>query len=187
VDKHVRVLGVVLAGGKSRRFGQDKAEAIVDGVALLERVIGAIAAQVDELVICGRDWRDLKRIEDHPEPNLGPLGGLNGALAYARNNGFDAVLSVPVDVLPLPDNLLEILESNNPTVFAEQHLIGYWPVCFGEKLDTYLVVPSHRAFRGWLDHVAARKVNEPLRLYNVNSPSDLQAYLDEQVTRVAKK
>ncbi|MFZ3033305.1 MAG: molybdenum cofactor guanylyltransferase [Parvibaculum sp.] len=175
----MRILGAILAGGQSRRFGRDKAEAVIDGVAMLDHVIAGLSPQVDGLVVCGRDWKRVTRVDDRPAADMGPLGGLNGALAHAREGKFDAVMTVPVDVLPLPGNLVELLSGTDASVFAEQHLIGYWPVRFGEMLDLYLATPRNGAFRGWLDHAVARKIEEPLRMHNMNAPEDLKTFLGE--------
>ncbi|MDO8421230.1 MAG: molybdenum cofactor guanylyltransferase [Parvibaculum sp.] len=176
----MKVLGAILAGGQSRRFGQDKAEAIIDGVPMLDHVTAILSKQVDQLVICGRNWRDIERVDDRPKAGMGPLGGLNGALAYASDHAFDAVITVPVDVLPLPANLVELLSGTEPAVFAEQHLIGYWPAHLSGTLDTYLASAGNGAFHLWLDHVAVRKIAEPLPLHNVNSPDDLKRLLDDE-------
>ena len=50
----MRVLGVVLAGGQSRRFGSDKALAEIAGRTLLDRAVATLARQVDTVVVAGR-------------------------------------------------------------------------------------------------------------------------------------
>ena len=180
VDLDMKILGAILAGGRSRRFGQDKAEVVIDGIAMLDHVIASLSIQVDGLVICGRDWKNMTRVEDRPTADMGPLGGLNGAMAYAREQKFDAVVTVPVDVLPLPANLIELLSGQEAAVFAEQHLIGFWPVSLSETLDIYMTSTNGGAFRGWLEHVAVKTIKEPLRLHNVNSPDDLTAFLHRE-------
>ncbi|MEY3659058.1 MAG: hypothetical protein RL425_1819, partial [Pseudomonadota bacterium] len=80
-------LGLILAGGQSTRFGSDKAAALYQGRPLIDHVADALRPHVDALAVAGRDWPDLIRIEDAPEPGLGPLGGLLGGLIYADQNG----------------------------------------------------------------------------------------------------
>ncbi len=41
--------GLILAGGRSRRFGEDKARHVVDGRAMIEHVVEAVAAVADFL------------------------------------------------------------------------------------------------------------------------------------------
>jgi molybdopterin-guanine dinucleotide biosynthesis protein A len=127
----MRLLGALIAGGASRRFGSDKALATIGGVSLIEHARGALEAQVDELVLCGRPSNRMRWISDRPAPGLGPLGGLNAALPDARARGYDAVVTVPVDVFPLPLDLVGRLGLSGPCVFATQHLIGLWPADLG--------------------------------------------------------
>lgn len=53
----------------------------MDGIPLLQRVRRALSSQVDQIVVCGRAWPGLTRVDDLPIAGLGPLGGLAGALA----------------------------------------------------------------------------------------------------------
>src|SRR2546423_14953878 len=101
----MRVLGAVLAGGRSSRFGSDKAAALIDGRPMLDWVIEALAPQVDEILICGREAPGRICVADRPRTDLGPLGGLNAALQHAAANGFDAVLSAPCDTPRLSADL----------------------------------------------------------------------------------
>lgn len=48
------LLGAIIAGGMSRRFGSDRAMAQIDGIALLDHVHAALKAQVDDIVILFR-------------------------------------------------------------------------------------------------------------------------------------
>ncbi|MCA1196424.1 NTP transferase domain-containing protein [Sphingomonas sp. R647] len=83
----MRLLGALIAGGASRRFGSDKALATIGGVSLIDHPRGVLEAQVDDLVLCGRPSNRMRWISDRPAPGLGPLGGLNAALADARARG----------------------------------------------------------------------------------------------------
>jgi molybdopterin-guanine dinucleotide biosynthesis protein A len=168
----MRVLGAILAGGKSRRFGSDKAQARYEGQCLMTHCIAALRGQVDDLVVCGREWPGLVSLPDRPIADAGPLGGLNAALHYP---GFDAVLCVPVDVHPLPDNLRAMLEGNEARVLASQHAIGFWPTRLGAALDAHLE-RGHRAIGGWIAHTGAVRVPDAeLALVNINTRADLSA------------
>jgi molybdopterin-guanine dinucleotide biosynthesis protein A len=169
-----RYLGAIIAGGQSRRFGSDKALAMIEGKPMLDHVVAALRPQVDHIVICGRDWPGLERIEDQPGPGLGPIGGLNAALHHGAVQGFDAVITVPVDVLPLPGDLLTRLAGDGPAVFAEQHLIGYWPAALAPKLDRW-VADGHLSIWSWIEAAQARRVADPEGLANINFRADLQS------------
>ena len=87
-----RVLGAVLAGGRSSRFGSDKAAATWKGRSLAEHAAALIAQHVDRVVTVGPG-----DIPDLPEPGLGPLGGIAGALDHAAGQGFTSVLTIGCD------------------------------------------------------------------------------------------
>ncbi|KAB1192006.1 NTP transferase domain-containing protein [Haloferax sp. MBLA0076] len=112
-----RVAGVVLAGGRSRRFGEtDKALAHLDGVPLVRRTAGRVMQASDELVLnCRREQAsaledacaDLApRMAIDTDPDTGPLGGIRTGLAAT-----DAPLSAVVACdMPFVDpGLLELL------------------------------------------------------------------------------
>lgn len=177
-----KLLGAVIAGGKARRFGRDKAAEPIDGRAMIDHVVDALRPQVDAIVICGRDWPGLERIEDRPEPDLGPLGGLNAALHHGADHGFDAVLSVPVDVLPLPPDLVARLseglaegrgEERQAAVLEHQHLIGLWPVALAPQLDTHLAGDNDGSLRQWFGKAQPLRVPEPPGLRNINRIDDM--------------
>ncbi|MDX3899032.1 MAG: molybdenum cofactor guanylyltransferase [Sphingobium sp.] len=166
------ILGAVLAGGRSRRFGGDKALAEIDGKPMIAHIIDALGPQVDALVMCGRDWPGLERIEDRPEEGLGPLGGLNAALHHALTRGHAGVLCVPVDVLPLPGDLAVRLAGDGAAVFARQHAVGYWPARLAPLLDDMLA-SGERRIEALIAAAGARRVEERFAMRNINRPEDL--------------
>jgi molybdopterin-guanine dinucleotide biosynthesis protein A len=179
----MRLLGAIIAGGGSRRFGGDKAAAVLDGRALIDHVVSALAPQVEDLVICGRDWSGMVTVTDRPTTDLGPLGGLCGALHYAAANRFDAVLTAGCDVLPLPD--LSGLTGPTAAVIEGQHLFGFWPVALTAVLDRHLADQPDRSIRQWVIISGARTVACTRNFYNLNTRNDLKLYseLDQRELR----
>ena len=84
------VSGVVMAGGKSRRFGQDKAQVRLMGQPLLFRVAELLATVCQELIVVGPPERKLllpeARVIQDSFPDAGPLSGLHAALNRARHH-----------------------------------------------------------------------------------------------------
>jgi molybdenum cofactor guanylyltransferase len=181
----MKLLGAVLAGGASTRFGSDKAIACVAGTPLLDHVIAALACQVDAMAIVGRDWRGLARIDDLPAAGLGPLGGLCGALAYATAQGFDAVLCVPCDTLGLPPDLATRLLPG-PAVALGQRSIGVWPARLAPVLLARLTNGDTGAIRRWASDCAAREVDCG-RLHNINHPDDLDQPRSRAIVRASTR
>ena len=162
------ILGAVLAGGRSTRFGSDKALAVLGGETLLARAIACLRAQCDAIVVVGRE----DGIPDWPAPDMGPLGGLAAALRYAGRNGFDAVLSLSVDAQGLPDDLVERL-SPAPAYVASQPVIGLWPVSALPVLEAILNGTGKHSLRALAEGCGARGVELPVPPANINSPEDL--------------
>lgn len=164
------VLGAILAGGWSSRFGSDKALAQWRGRALLDHVVDAIVPHVDAIVVCGRD------LPDRPAPDLGPLGGINAALAYAATQGFDRVVTAPCDTPVLSSRLLATLAAaREATVVTELPVIGSWPATLAPHLDAWLADGHDRSVRTWAAAVDAKPLvvaREDLPR-NINRPADL--------------
>lgn len=172
------VLGAVLAGGQSRRFGSDKAVATWRGRPLIDHVIASLRSQVDTLLICGREWHREMWTPDHPRPDLGPLGGINAALAHAARHDMDYVLTVPCDVPTLPPALLrQLISCEGPTCLSELPVIGIWPATFAERLDRHLTCSNKRSMREWTALIGAREISlaDGVTLPNINRMTDLEA------------
>lgn len=98
-------LGVVLAGGESRRYGEPKALVPVCGVRIIDRVIAALREVTDEVILSANEpelFEDL-RLPAYPDerPELGPLAGIQTALLRARDADRPGILAVACD-MPFP-------------------------------------------------------------------------------------
>lgn len=168
------VLGAVLAGGRSRRFGSDKANALLEGRRLIDRVIDGLAPQVDTVIVCGREISERVSVPDRPVADLGPLGGLNAALHYALAHGYEAVVSVSCDAPFLPTDLAPRLAEAGATAFLSNlPVIGRWPSSLAELLEDHLATSADRSMRLWATVAGARPIHVG-ELANVNTPADLQ-------------
>jgi molybdenum cofactor guanylyltransferase len=167
------ILGAILAGGQSSRFGSDKAVATLHGERLIDLARAALARQCDEVAIVGRD----NGIPDWPAPGLGPLGGIAGALRHAQANGHHLVLTCGVDSIGLPDDLIEQL-SHAPAYVVGQPVVGLWPVEALPALETRLANPGSHSMRAFADEIGARAVQIDT-LANINTRADLAA-LEQQ-------
>ncbi len=168
----MRLLGAILAGGQSRRFGSDKAEALFEGRKLIDHVADALRPQVAELVVAGRQWPGMQMVADMPAAGIGPLGGLAGALDHAWRHDFDAVLSSGCDVIGLPTNLSALL-GIGPAIVEDMPIIGLWPVSARKTLIDWLADPQNRSVYRFADHISARRVELEAPLRNINRSDDL--------------
>lgn len=167
----MRILGAILAGGQSTRFGSDKAMAMLpDGRTLMDHAIATLRPHVAEIVVCGRAGG----LPDRPAPGLGPLGGLNAALHHARARGFDGVLSSGCDMPAYPAEAPALLIGPSAAALSDQPLIGWWPASLAAELDAHLAEENSRSIRGWLARVGGRAIDAPgITPPNINRPGDL--------------
>ena len=160
-------LGAVLAGGRSSRFGSDKALAMLDGRTLLDHALAALRPHCDAVIVVGRG-----EIADWPRADMGPLGGIAGALIHAADQGFDRVLTAPVDCVRLPDDLRTLLEPA-PAFIETQPVIGLWPVASIDDLRAILEDGHDLAVRAYARRIGARAVSSDFVPPNINSTADL--------------
>lgn len=166
------ILGAIFAGGAARRFGSDKAAAMLGGQALIEHVAERLSSQCDALVVVGRAWPGLANIADAPAPGLGPLGALAGALVHACQTGHAFVLTSGCDLPDLPRDLARRL-APAPAIVEGQPLLGLWEARQAATLIAWLESGGDRSMRGWIAHIGARRVTLGERLSNINTLADL--------------
>jgi molybdopterin-guanine dinucleotide biosynthesis protein A len=196
------IVGVVLAGGLSRRMGGgDKALRLLNGRPVLAHVIDRLAGQVDRLVINAHGdparWAPfgLTVLADPVEGHPGPLAGVLAALDHvAAREGPDAlVLSVPVDGPFLPLDLANRLRAARAEAGAaiacaasggRMHAVhALWPVALRGALRQALIDDGVRKVAAFVEahpHVAVEWAGDAARpgedaFFNLNTPEDWAA------------
>lgn len=169
-------MGALIAGGRATRFGSDKALALLAGRPLIGWAADVLAPFVADTVVCGRGWADLRVVADVPGPDLGPLGGLAGALLDAEARGYDAVVSIGCDMPWVPEGLVAGLVAARPAWCADAPVLGCWPVDLAQGLRAHLVAGGDRSVRRWGAGVGGVAVAAPAPLPNLNTPVDLTVY-----------
>lgn len=161
------ILGAVLAGGQSSRFGSDKALAALGGRTLLERAVASLETQCDAVIVVGRG-----DVADRPRAGMGPLGGINAALHHAASNNYAEVLTCGVDCGGLaPDTLTELAPA--PAYAADQPVIGLWPASAAPALDAFLATDAKHSMRAFAEMIGARPVTLSAKTANINTREDL--------------
>lgn len=167
-----RILGAVLAGGKSSRFGGDKATALLAGQPLINHAVAALSAWCDAVVITGRAEGPAPCLPDWPEPDMGPLAGLAAALRHAQAEGYAAVLSCGVDSPGLPQDLPALL-GPAPACLADQPVIGLWPATAFDIAETILLGSGRHSMKALAEALSARQISLSTPLANINYRDDL--------------
>lgn len=112
---HLKITGVVLAGGQGRRMGGvDKGLQLLNGRPMIAHVIERLAPQVEDIVINANQNREAYAAFGHPvvpdaiEGYAGPLAGLHAGLQAATQ---PLVVTAPCDSPFLPADLVARLAS----------------------------------------------------------------------------
>lgn len=111
----IEIGGIILAGGKSRRMGRDKAFLALGGQSLIEIVIERVRAVAAEVIIVTnaplRYAHLAARLVRDIYPGVGTLGGIHAGLTAARH---DHALVVGCDMPFLNPSLLTYMASLAP-------------------------------------------------------------------------
>src|SRR4051812_40718043 len=103
----------ILAGGKSERFGSDKARAVLEGKPLVVRVAESLMPIASSVTVVAREddqYGDLElRTVGDLQPGLGPMGGLLTALTL---DAGPWVLIAACDLVGIQRAWLESLAKN---------------------------------------------------------------------------
>lgn len=166
------ILGAVLAGGQSSRFGSDKALALLHGETLIARAVDMLSGWCEKVVVVGREEAPAPTLPDWPRAGMGPLGGIAAALHDARDEGYDAVLTCGVDSLGLPEELPELL-APAPSFLADQPVVGLWPIGAIGKIETILRGEGRHSIKAFAEAIGARAVAVRTASTNINTPADL--------------
>ena len=195
----MNIVGVLLAGGLSRRMGGgDKTLRLLAGRPLLDRVIERMRPQVAALVLnANGDPARFARyrlpvVADSVADFAGPLAGILAGLDWAAGSRPDCplVASIPTDAPFLPRDLIARLVAGMKEAGAElacaasggqpHPVIGLWPVRLRDDLRRALVDEEIRKVDMWtaryklatVDFLADAAGVDPF--FNANRPDDLE-------------
>jgi len=189
---------IILAGGRSTRFGGDKGSLSLGGKALIEHVCGRVGSVAKEVVIAVRSERQKEiysrvvrscsfSLDD--SSRSGPLSGLSSGLK--RVTGMKVVV-VGCDMPFVSPELIRLLFELSPEYDA---VIPRWPSGYLEPLHSVYDVDScrvaiHKALRSgrsdmramisalarilYVSTEAIRNVDSEFRMFvNINTRKDL--------------
>ena len=180
----------ILAGGRSARFGSDKARAELDGDPLIVRVASAAAARATRVTVVAdrpEKYADLglTTIAD-ARPGLGPLSGLHSAMADCRAQPAPDpwLICLPCDLVSLKarwlDRLIDSLADDVDV--AAYHDDRWHPLIAAYRTDLLPVVEDRlqgkdRSLHGLIEAVRHRAIPPPPdwpKTIQVNTLEDLR-------------
>nr|WP_035717059.1 MULTISPECIES: molybdenum cofactor guanylyltransferase [Gordonia] len=196
------IAALVLAGGRSRRMGSDKAALDWEGEPMLARVVRVVSQRCDPvLVVAGETsaaFRGVDDIRDRAAPGIdsskvhwvtdeqegtGPLGGLVAGLSAAAAAGaeyaFVCATDMPLIAPELIDELRLGMTGSTQAVIArdaqrDHPMAGIYRTDAAAQIAD-LVASGERRMLGAIEALNTHRVgvSEPDWLVNVNAPEDL--------------
>lgn len=189
----MRIAGLLLAGGRSRRFGSEKSVAPFGAGLLMDLPLAALNAVCGRVAVSVRQGSGaeahaavlgLPRLIDASDDPEGPLAGIRRGIDWAEETGFDWLAVAPCDAPTLKpaqyEMLMRAIDDGAPAALGVtdqglEPLVSVWPVVGGRRaLAEALAGRTHPAIRTVLQTMGAATVR--LQGYdgrNVNAPEDL--------------
>jgi molybdopterin-guanine dinucleotide biosynthesis protein A len=189
------MIGSVLAGGKSRRFGRNKAVEILEGERLIERQVRILRSLFPEVMIVSNTpelYLDLNvtTVAD-VVPGRGPLGGIYTGLLFAQGDSiFVSACDMPFLQLPVIRRMVDLFPGHDVVVprlgeYLEPLHGIYSPRCLPhikrmldrEELQVIRFFPSLKV--AYLDEEDIRRLDPAgLSFFNINTPEDLERAME---------
>ena len=188
------ILGVVLAGGKSQRFGQDKSQVKLQDKLLINYILNEIESEFVETLIIANEsinFMQSKKISITKDfkGGLGPLGGVLTAMKWIKekNKKYKWISTFPTDTpfftkkelnfffenININESKLFFIKSKN----TRHNIFGLWSLDLMERLE-YDLLKGDRKVEVWADSVGVSVVNieykEPDPFFNINTEEDLK-------------
>ena len=188
-----RVFGLVLAGGRSSRFGSDKAAAVLAGRTLLTHALERLRASCETAAVSAGSGSPADAIaqalgapvlHDPSGFPAGPLSGVCAGLAWAEAGGATLLATTPCDLPLAPDDLVARLRAAmgpDDAAAVARSPDGLQPLCMvirtalHAELARRLEAGEHPAVQAWLREAGVREVafGDADGFLNINSREDL--------------
>ena len=190
------ILAVVLAGGQSKRFGEDKNQAKLGNLTLLEHVLAKVTKKFEKTLIISNQNLNIKTLNsitivpDCIQGNLGPLVGVLTSMKWIKKNNkqYQWVATFPSDTpffdtsiiekykskINLNESLLYFVKSNQ----KRHNIFGLWSVKLMDTLENDLINNNFRKVEEWADKIGVETINiksdkfDPF--FNINTKTDLE-------------
>jgi molybdopterin-guanine dinucleotide biosynthesis protein A len=185
------VVGIVIAGGRSVRFGGEKAAAVLAGKPLLMWAALRLQRSCRSVAINARSGTEaealasragLSVLHDAEGDPQGPLAGVKAGLMWAEEQGARLLAVSPCDVPMLPLDLFPRLidAASSGAAMAQtddglQPLCAVWPVSALAAVRDALTRGRHPATWMMLEKIGARRVYfQPATAFvNINTRAEL--------------
>ncbi len=191
---HNKILGVVLAGGKSQRFGQDKSQVKLQGKILIDYILSEIVDEFNETLIVTNNpisfmSSDKIFLTKDFKNGLGPLGGVFTAMKWVKENDkkYNWISTFPTDTpfftkkelknfyenIKIDDSKLFFIKSKK----TRHNIFGLWSMDLMDQLESDLL-KGERKVELWANSVGVSTINIEYKkidpFFNINTKEDLE-------------
>jgi molybdopterin-guanine dinucleotide biosynthesis protein A len=192
---HNNILAVVLAGGKSKRFGRDKSQVKLGNKILIDYILTEIIDFYKDILIVTNEpikFLDSNKISivNDIKKGLGPLGGIFSAMKWVRDNKKDYkwISTFPIDTpffkkkhlikfykeINLDKSNLFFMKSKN----KRHNIFGLWSLELYEKLESALN-RGDRKVEIWANEIGVKTIdfeheNNKDPFFNINTEEELE-------------
>jgi len=195
---HNNILGTVLAGGKSRRFGEDKSQVKLGGKLLIDYILSEIIDEFNEVLVVSNNLIEFKQSEKISlikdfKKDLGPLGGVLTAMKWVKDNNKDYqwISTFPVDTpffknqilkdffkkINMKEGKLFFINSND----TRHNIFGLWSLDLMDKLEEDLD-KGERKVEVWANSIGVKNINMKFEnkdpFFNINTKEDLKKAIE---------
>ena len=190
---HSNILGVVLAGGKSQRFGEDKCQVKLGDKLLIDYILSEIVDEFKEVLLISNNKikynhsNKISLVED-TKKGLGPLGGILTAMKWIRQNNksYKWISTFPSDTpffkKQILNNFIEEIKSYEGKLFfinsnnTRHNIFGLWSIDLLERLEKDLK-NGERKVEMWANKIGVKSINMKFEnkdpFFNINTKEDL--------------
>ena len=188
------ILGVVLAGGKSQRFGQDKSQVKLQDKLLIDYILSEIIDEFNETLIVANEKinylssNNISITKDF-KSGLGPLGGVLTAMKWIKENNkkYKWISTFPTDTPFFTKKELkyvyENININKSKLFfikskeTRHNIFGLWSLDLMDQLEKDLS-RGERKVEVWANSIGVSTVNIDYKkldpFFNINTKQDLE-------------
>ena len=195
---HNNILGVVLAGGKAQRFGEDKSQVKLGDKLLIDYILSEIIDEFNEVLVVSNNLIDFKQSEKISlikdfKKDLGPLGGVLTAMKWVKDNNKDYqwISTFPVDTpffkneilkdflkrINIEEGKLFFINSND----TRHNIFGLWSLDLMDKLEEDLD-KGERKVEVWANSIGVNNINMKFEnkdpFFNINTKEDLKKAIE---------
>ena len=195
---HNNILGTVLAGGKSQRFGEDKSQVKLGDKLLIDYILSEVIEEFKEILVVSNSLIDFRKSEkitviEDIKKNLGPLGGVLTAMKWVKDNNKDYkwISTFPADTPFFKRSILQkflqdiqpeesklfFIKSNN----TRHNIFGIWSIDLMDKLEEDLN-KGERKVELWANSIGVKTINIEFQnedpFFNINTKEDLEKAKD---------